>query len=170
QRLAQADPTNAQWQDDLLISYRRTIEVSLTQEQVDLSRKWLDGLNGYLQTLQQQFPEKISLGLEFGNLSFYYLQTKDPKKALSAAQKGLEIAPEEHWINTNLAHAYMYIENLDDAEKIYLKFWGTTILSKLWQDAIKEDFEVFRQAGLAHPFMDVILEKFRQLEAKKTVE
>jgi len=57
----------------------------------------------------------------------------------------------EDWLYTNLAHALMFLNRVDDAQSIYLQRRGEKLGNKSWEDTILEHFSELRRAGLSHP-------------------
>ena len=59
-------------------------------------------------------------------------------------------------IETNRAHALMFVEGGEECKALYLSYKGKPMSEQdatLWEHAIAEDFAAFRKAGLTHPMM-----------------
>jgi TPR repeat protein len=77
-------------------------------------------------------------------------------KALTASDRAHELLPDDLGIETNRAHALMFVERGKESKALYLAHKGKPISeedAKLWERAIAEDFAEFRKAGLTHPMM-----------------
>jgi tetratricopeptide (TPR) repeat protein len=87
-----------------------------------------------------------------GILSWYALFARNYEDALAAAERALALDPAATWIAGNRAHALMFLERAEDARASYLAHRGTHILeiSKLWEEAVPEDFAELERAGLVH--------------------
>lgn len=105
--------------------------------------------------LLEVVPSRITAS-ELGNLSYQLLLKGFPKVAEKAASTALERAPEQKWIETNLAHALMYQDRLAEAAAIHEANRGLVVLEKSWRQTILDDFAELRDAGHAHPDMEFI--------------
>jgi TPR repeat protein len=77
-------------------------------------------------------------------------------KALTFADRAHALLPDNLAIETNRAHALMFLERGEDFKALYLAHKGKPISGqdgKLWERVIAEDFAEFRKAGLTHPKM-----------------
>jgi tetratricopeptide (TPR) repeat protein len=77
-------------------------------------------------------------------------------KALTASDRAHALLPDDLGIETNRAHALMFVERGKESKALYLAHKGKPISeedAKLWERAIAEDFAEFRKAGLTHPMM-----------------
>jgi TPR repeat protein len=86
----------------------------------------------------------------------YALFAQEFAKALTAADHAHALLPHDLIIETNRAHALMFMERGDEAKALYLAHKGQPISeedNQLWERAIAEDFEKFRKAGLTHRMM-----------------
>ena len=92
-----------------------------------------------------------------GNVAWGALFVRDFEKALAASRRAADLAPDLIWVQTNLAHALMFLNRTEEARTIYLRFRGqTTYGSTTWQQSVLEDFAIFRRAGLDHSMMETI--------------
>jgi hypothetical protein len=85
----------------------------------------------------------------------YALFAREFSKALNAADRAHALLPDDLRIESNRAHATMFLE-LEDCKALYLAYKGKTVSGQLWEQVIAEDFDEFRKAGLTHPMMAVI--------------
>jgi tetratricopeptide (TPR) repeat protein len=101
-------------------------------------------------------------------LAWYALFAREFGKALGAEDRALGIALENRAhaltirIQTNRAHALMFLRRVDEAQSVYLQYRGAKNVSgvKSWEDVIREDFDELREAGLSDPLMAVIEKRF----------
>jgi predicted Zn-dependent protease len=83
------------------------------------------------------------------------------EKALEASDRAIAAAPGHIWIDTNCAHALMFLGRVEEARTLYLAHRGEkTLDDKIWEDVILEDFAELRKAGLTNPLMDEIESTF----------
>jgi TPR repeat protein/energy-coupling factor transporter ATP-binding protein EcfA2 len=78
------------------------------------------------------------------------------KKALTAADRAHSLLRDDLAIETNRAHALMFLGRGRESRALYLANRGKPISGqdgKLWERVISEDFAEFRKAGLTHPMM-----------------
>jgi len=95
-----------------------------------------------------------------GALSWYHLFTAEPDKAVEASRKGLEIDPNQLWIETNLAHGLLMSGKTDEAMEVYLRNVGKKVNdSEVWEQTITADFRILRGAGIAMPKMEQVQAK-----------
>ena len=93
---------------------------------------------------------------ELTSVEWYALLAKDFTKALTIADRAHALFPDSLLIETNRAHALMFMGNDEEAKVLYLAHKGEPVAGsggELWEQAIAEDFAKFRKAGLTHPMM-----------------
>ncbi len=94
-----------------------------------------------------------------GELAYDELMISRFTDALDAAKRANQLAPDETWIETNHAHALMFLDRADDAREIYLSHSGDNDIglgASNWRQAVLDDFVVLRQHSLSHPLMQEI--------------
>jgi len=76
-------------------------------------------------------------------------------KALTATDRSHTLFPHDLQIESNRAHALMFMGHADEARVLYLAHRGEPLSEpdKVWERGIAEDFAEFRKAGLTHPMM-----------------
>jgi TPR repeat protein len=77
-------------------------------------------------------------------------------KALTVADRSHALFPDDLGIETNRAHALMFLGREEEAKALYLAHKGKPVSEpdgQLWERVIAEDFAEFRTAGLTHPMM-----------------
>ena len=78
------------------------------------------------------------------------------------ADRAQALLPDNLSIETNRAHALMFLGSARDSTALYLAYKGKPMSeqdSRLWERVIAEDFAEFRKAGLKHPMMADIEKK-----------
>ena len=89
-------------------------------------------------------------------VAWYALFAREYTKALTVSDRAHALLPDDLAIETNRAHALMFLERREEAQALYLAYKGKPISeqdSKLWERVIADDFAEFRKAGLTHPMM-----------------
>ena len=87
---------------------------------------------------------------------WFALFAKEFTKALAVADRAHALFPDSLGIETNRAHALMFMGHDEQAKALYLAHKGeprSGMDNKLWEQIIAEDFAKFRKAGLKHPMM-----------------
>jgi TPR repeat protein len=90
------------------------------------------------------------------SLAWRALLAREFTKALTVADRAHALLPENLSIETNRAHALMFMERGKEAKALYGAHKGKPISeqeTQLWESVIAEDFAEFRKAGLTHPMM-----------------
>jgi hypothetical protein len=89
-------------------------------------------------------------------IAWWALFVREFTKALAAADRAHALAPDYLMIETNRAHALMFLGRGEEAKTLYLAHKGESVSGqdgKPWDVVIREDFMEFRKAGLTHPMM-----------------
>jgi hypothetical protein len=87
-------------------------------------------------------------------VAWYALFAGEITKALTASDRAHALLPDDLTIETNRAHALMFLGRGEEAKALYLTHKGKPISGqdgKLWERAIAEDFAEFRKTGLDAP-------------------
>jgi tetratricopeptide (TPR) repeat protein len=96
-----------------------------------------------------------------GGLAYILLVARKFQKSLDASDLAIAGEPGLAWLQTNRAHALMFLGRINEARKIYLDHRGEkTQGDKIWEVVIREDFAELRKAGLTNPLMDEIEKLF----------
>lgn len=112
-----------------------------------------------VQLTEQNKENKAALATDFSNLAWYALFARQPEKALAASERALKLAPYDLAIETNRAHALLFLGRTGEARAIYLSHKGEQIGKQgKWEVAIVQDFKEFRARGLGDPAMAAIEE------------
>lgn len=99
----------------------------------------------------------------YSSLSWYYLFTKEYDKALKSSQKAISLNPKGKWVYTNMAHAYLFLGEIEKAKEIYLKYKDVKVHSskRLFKKFVSEDFSKFEEEGITSEYFDVIRESIK---------
>jgi len=93
------------------------------------------------------------------SLSWYHLFNHNPREAIAAALKALELSPRNAaMINVNLAHDYLFDNQFEKAKAIYLENKNTKLRDddRTFSQAVLDDFKELEEAGVTHPDMEKI--------------
>jgi TPR repeat protein len=97
-------------------------------------------------------------------LAWHAVLTREFAKALTVSDRAHALLPDELIIETNRAHALMFLAGREEESKaLYLAHKGKPISerdTRLWELVIVEDFAEFGKAGLTHPMMADIEKEF----------
>jgi hypothetical protein len=104
----------------------------------------------------QTCTDKIS------NLAYGSVLARNFGTALEAADLVVSVAPNDIRLQVNRAHALMFLNRVEEAREVYLRYRGEWIVQhgKPWEAVILEDFAEMRKAELTHPLMDEIEKRF----------
>ena len=94
-----------------------------------------------------------------GNLAWYALTARDFAGALAASEQARALEVDQTWIETNRAHALVFLGRLEEARQIYRAHKGARLAnetSRTWEDMLADDFEELRKRGLTHTAFDEI--------------
>jgi hypothetical protein len=89
-------------------------------------------------------------------VTWYALFTKEFTKALTTSNRAHALIPDSLVIETDRAHALMFMESGEETKALYFAYKGKPLPeadNQLWEQAIAEDFAKLRKAGLTHPMM-----------------
>jgi len=88
------------------------------------------------------------------DVAWYALFAREFTKALTVADRAHALLPDDLGIETNRAHALMFLGGREEECKaLYLAYKGKPVSGQLWERVIVEDFAEFRKGGLTHPMM-----------------
>ena len=100
-----------------------------------------------------------------GNIAFTRLFTRQYAESEVASRQAIAIAPDALWLATNLAHALMLQDRIEEADGLYLGNRGTTFADQSWEEIVLADFAELRASGIDHPHMAEIERIFASPEA-----
>jgi hypothetical protein len=127
----------------LVQSERWADAIPLAERRVALRREVHTALN--------RAESRGKLASALGSLGFYYLFAKQTEKALAAEKEANALDSEALWIRMNLAHALLLSDHLEEAKQIYLGNLSTRVNDRAFADECRNDFRLFRKAGLHDP-------------------
>jgi TPR repeat protein len=131
-------------------------------EQLSISEAFGAGRYAEALQLQEALAAKMVEGKAaketaqaLNSVAWYGLFAREFTKALTVAERAHALLPDELAIETNRAHALMFLGREKESKALYLAHRGKPIGQdgELWERAIAEDFAEFRKAGLTHPTM-----------------
>src|SRR5262249_23068772 len=129
ERLATADPSNTEWQGDLSTPYERDGEAPVAKGRLDEAlRAYRDSLV-IAERLAATDPSNTRLQSElqfridrFGAIAYNFILAHNFATALEAVDQAISLAPDKVWLYTNRAHALMFLDRIDEARALYLKY------------------------------------------------
>jgi uncharacterized protein len=95
-------------------------------------------------------------------LAWRALFAREFTQALSAADRAHALLPDNLSIQTNRAHALMFLGRTEESEALYLAHKNQPMSaddSRSWERVIAKDFADLRNAGISRPMMDDIEQK-----------
>jgi tetratricopeptide (TPR) repeat protein len=97
---------------------------------------------------------KSQLAGALGSLSFVLLLNRRAGDALAAAQEALSLDPAPLWVETNRAHALLFLGRSEESKAVYVEFRDRLLFEhKTFAQAVTEDFSEFRKYGIDTPEM-----------------
>ena len=87
-------------------------------------------------------------------LSWYQLHVRDFAGALASTDAGKKLEASDLFLETNRAHALLFLGRTQEAEAIYLGNRGKKFDPKqeqTWEEAILKDFDELEAGGLTNP-------------------
>ncbi|MBK8704755.1 MAG: tetratricopeptide repeat protein [Saprospiraceae bacterium] len=88
-----------------------------------------------------------------GSLAWFSILSGRYEEAGQAAQKGLELAPNETWIYSNLAASYLLQGKFEEAKKIYTQYADAPadpLHIRTMRTIFLADIDQFEQKGITH--------------------
>ena len=134
--------------------------VSFQQEQITLLR--------HLIKRGENRRDKLISAL--GRLSWYGLFAGEPQVALATASEALQIDPSQMWIETNFAHAKMFLGDAEEAMRVYLRNKGEKFAQGQWNDVIRDDFKQLQKAGRHHPMMQDVIVALENSDTERSAQ
>ena len=128
--------------------------VYLTQKDYD---KASESYAAYYEIQRDQSPRNDSLfASSCGNMSYYLLLANKPKEAGQYAQQGLDVAPTQTWIYTNLALSKLLTGDKAGAFTIYNDLKNQVYLEggQYYREIFLDDLEALLNAGIEIPDLE----------------
>ena len=162
---AEAKPENRSLQRDLYVSNDSIARILRQQHRFDAANAVFRRNIALTKAIaakhasNEQAPEDFSNAIDaFGGTAYHAVLAHDFEEALEIADEAIALAPGKIWLNSNRAHALMFLGREDEAREIYLKYRGVekALGDRAWDDVILTDFTEIRQSGIDHPLMGEI--------------
>ena len=126
-------------------------------------KRWKDAAAAQQKLVESTLAEKMDdkkrrekLRGEYLALSWYQLMAREFQAALTSSEAGRKLDESYLPIETNHAHALMFLGRTQEAEALYLKYRGQKISpgsDKTWNQTILDDFGDLKGEGLTSPEM-----------------
>jgi tetratricopeptide (TPR) repeat protein len=148
-RQLKADPNNAADLQALPDAYS---ELKRWPDAVDAEKNWIV----FVERESKNDAERAkTLASAYLALSWYQLFARDFDGALASAEAGQKLGTSENlFLDTNRAHALLFLGRTQEAEAIYLGNRGKKFDPKgdeIWEAAVLDDFNSFDKDGLTNP-------------------
>jgi hypothetical protein len=94
--------------------------------------------------------------LALNGVAWHALFARQFTRVLTVAERAHALLPDNLMIETNRAHALMFLGRGKESKALYLAYKGKPLSkqdAKLWERVIAEDFAELRKAGLRRPMM-----------------
>lgn len=104
--------------------------------------------------LKSQIEQREKLPGEYTNLSWYQLMARDFAGALASSEAGLKINQSSLPLETNHAHALLFLGRTQEAEAVYLRYRGKKMYpdsDTTWEQVILKDLNDLEKEGLSDP-------------------
>lgn len=144
----------------MAFSYGRLVSTDLDlgkiPEAVDADGRRVE-IRRFLAKKKDSDEARNALTDALGSLAFAELFNRQPREAIANAKEALAIDPTQVWIQTNLAHGYLFDGRYEEAKAIYLKFKDVQVPGEqTFAESVLDDFRRFREQGVTHPDMEKI--------------
>lgn len=171
EKLAAAEPLDAKWQAGIVIAFNMIARLARDQgdgpvraayeKMLPVLEKGV-ALTEETETKNDGKPGKDT-ATQLNGVAWTAIFGRDFAKALSASERAHAINPDSLVIETNRAHALLFLDRGDEARAIYMTHRGKKLdpSDKLWEQVIAEDFAKFRTAGLDSSLMAEIEEALK---------
>ena len=91
-----------------------------------------------------------------------YILNNKSNEAIEILNSLLRLMPDDWSLNLNLAHAYLFVNQYDKAEKLYLKFKNSSNTEGVvWEQLVINDFKFFIQNKIFNSRFDNIKKKLK---------
>jgi tetratricopeptide (TPR) repeat protein len=102
--------------------------------------------------------QRKATALDYANLGYSYLLTKQYGKAIKSLKEGEKIDDSELFVKLNLAHAYLLNGEYSKAKTIYKEYQNQNVTDSLsWTQKIKDDYQTFAKAGIQNEDFERVL-------------
>jgi tetratricopeptide (TPR) repeat protein len=121
------------------------------KEALAAQERWITAFRGTTKDAEEQ---RKALPGAYLSLSWYQLHTRDFAGALASCDAGRAIDPSYLPLDTNRAHALLFLGRTAEAIALYQEHSGKSMkpfLDRTWDQEILNDFDVLESEGLKHP-------------------
>ena len=169
ERLAASDRNNTLWQRDLSVSYEKIGNVLELMGRLDEALKRIRDSLAIVERLaasdrsNTQLQNDIQASVDrIGDFAFRFVLHRAFTGALRVSDLVISVAPDKIWLQGNRAHALMFLDHVNEARTLYLRYRGekNVLNGKPWETVVLDDFAEMRKAGLSHPLMNEIEKQF----------
>ncbi|MFL9829368.1 hypothetical protein ABS764_00765 [Flavobacterium sp. ST-87] len=102
--------------------------------------------------------QKKATALDYANLGYVYLITKQYGKAIKSLKEGEKLDDTELLVKLNLAHAYLLNGEYAKAKTIYKEYQNQNVTDSVsWTQKIKDDYQAFAKAGIQNEDFEKVL-------------
>ena len=147
---------NKKWQEG--IDSLKTIIDLLKQGGLPIvPEKFVGGVRTVSQSRneEQRGPLGNKLADYYSSLAWFQLHIKDFSGALESTEAGLKLQPGDLPLQTNQAHALLFLRRTAEAEKIYRGNIGKPVelngKKQTWEQVILDDFDQLEKDGISSP-------------------
>ncbi len=135
-----------------LARLEKTNGLALWKEAVEAEKNWI----AYVQRESDDTPaRRATLRGAYQTLSWYQLFARDFAGSRDSSEAGNKInEPDDLHIDTNLAHALLFLGKIPEADAIYLGNSGRKIdpaSIQTWNEVILKDFDDLEKGGITSP-------------------
>jgi tetratricopeptide (TPR) repeat protein len=137
-------------------SVSKGIYNDLRNKALELARKaqYGDVIEPYVRIIS----DGKATALDYGNIGFAYIMTKQYAKAIKLLQQGAKLDDTELVVKLNLAHAYLLNKEWRNAKSIYKQYQFQNVADSIsWGQKIKQDFSTFKKAGIESEDFEKVL-------------
>jgi tetratricopeptide (TPR) repeat protein len=151
------------YRDLAIADYTRAIELDpkyadAYSERADVWAK-MKQYDAAINDIQKAIELEPKKGDHYLGLAWYELFKRDPREAIAASLKALELSPANAaMIKINLAHGYVFDNQFEKAKAIYLKNKDAKLRDdqRTFREVVLDDFNKLEEAGVTHPDMEKI--------------
>lgn len=116
----------------------------------------VEGEQEVIALIQRKSPpeQRDKLPGEYTNLSWFQLMARDFSGALASSEAGLKLNESSLPLETNHAHALMFLGRTQEAEAVYLRYRGKKVYpnsDRTWEQVILQDLDDLEAEGLKDP-------------------
>lgn len=96
--------------------------------------------------------------LDYNLVAKAYMFTKQFEKALSALKSAEKIDKSELLVQINLAHTYMFLDDMENCKNIHKRFLNQNVsVKQTWKNKVINDLDEFKKAGLSEENFNKVL-------------